>query len=53
MSNKRVNNRNNMQFQQSRDQQYAQQVEDDELQQLMRQVVGNRKAEKDYRNIED
>ena len=37
----------------SRDQQYAQEVEDDELQQLMRQVVSNRKAEKDYKNIED
>lgn len=29
------------------------QVEDEELHQLIRQVMQNRKLEKDYRNIED
>ena len=35
------------------DQNYAQAIQDEELQALMRQVINSRKLEKDYKNIED
>ena len=41
------------QIPQQRPMQYTQAVEDAELQALMAQVVQSRKAEKDYKNIED